>query len=192
VISAAYRRPRLRRAQAVEHKLYRLLSEQLHFDYVIRFRGNIQVTAADGETRTAAAWVRPGGRAYVLHGAKVTAEHYEIGTVVCVRETDMTQAWCLATNKALKVTAVLDPAAVASITVPNGQPKFTLRITAAGRTYAADLNAKSLRRCIAAIGEAGPDGAAVILQGKLNGDTILEAGIVAQPKTPKPAAADAA
>ena len=46
-----------------DHKLYRLLSEQLHFDDVIRFRGNITVTAADGETRTAAAWVRPGGRA---------------------------------------------------------------------------------------------------------------------------------
>jgi hypothetical protein len=83
------------------HKRYRQLSEQRHFDYVIRLRGNIAVTAADGETRTAAAWVRPGGRACVLHGAKVTAEGYEVGTVVCVRETDMTQAWCLATNKAL-------------------------------------------------------------------------------------------
>jgi len=29
----------------------------LHFDYVIRFRGNILVTAADGEARTAASWV---------------------------------------------------------------------------------------------------------------------------------------
>jgi len=40
-----------------DHKLYRLLTEQLHFDYVIRFRGNILVTAADGEARTAASWV---------------------------------------------------------------------------------------------------------------------------------------
>ena len=32
----------------------RLLTEELHFDYVIRFRGNITVTAANGETRTAA------------------------------------------------------------------------------------------------------------------------------------------
>jgi hypothetical protein len=37
-----------------DHKLYRLPTEQLHFDHVIRFRGNITVTAADGETRTAA------------------------------------------------------------------------------------------------------------------------------------------
>src|SRR3954451_15700353 len=34
-----------------DHKLYRLLSEQLDFDDVIRFRANITLTAADGETR---------------------------------------------------------------------------------------------------------------------------------------------
>jgi hypothetical protein len=83
-----------------DHKLYRLLTEQLHFDYVIRFRGNITVTAADGETRTAAAWVRPGGRARILRGATVTAERHEVGSVVCVRETDMKQVWCLAASSA--------------------------------------------------------------------------------------------
>ena len=75
-----------------DQKLYRLLTEQLHFDYVIRFRGNITVTAASGETRTAAAWVHPDGRARTLRGAKVTAEKYEVGTVVCVQEKDMKQA----------------------------------------------------------------------------------------------------
>ena len=81
-----------------DHKLYRLLTEQLHFDYVIRFRGNILVTAADGEARTAASWVGASGRARTLRCAKVTAERHEVGTVVCVRDTDMKQAWCLATN----------------------------------------------------------------------------------------------
>jgi hypothetical protein len=81
-----------------DHKLYRLLTEQLHFDYVIRFRGNILVTAADGEAHTAASWVGPGGRARTLRCAKVTAERHEVGSVVCVREKDMKQAWCLATN----------------------------------------------------------------------------------------------
>ena len=37
-----------------DQKLYRVLSEELKFDYVIRFRGNITVTAADGEARPAA------------------------------------------------------------------------------------------------------------------------------------------
>jgi hypothetical protein len=81
-----------------DQKLYRFLTEDLKFDYVIRFRGNITVTAADGEVRTASGWVGPGGRASVLRGAVVTAERYQVGTVVCVRDKDMKQAWCLATN----------------------------------------------------------------------------------------------
>src|SRR5208282_4656508 len=79
-----------------DQKLYRMLTEELCFDYVIRFRGNIAVTAATGETRTAAAWVRAGGRARVLRGAAVTADRYQVGTVVCVQDPDMKQAWCLA------------------------------------------------------------------------------------------------
>ena len=81
-----------------DQKLYRVLTEELKFDYVIRFRGNITVTAADGEMRTAAAWVGAGGRARVLRDALVTAERYQVGTVLCVQEKDMKQAWCLATN----------------------------------------------------------------------------------------------
>jgi hypothetical protein len=81
-----------------DQKLYRMLTEDLCFDYVIRFRGNIAVTATTGETRTAAAWVRPGGRARVLRGAEVTADRYRVGTVVCVQDPDMKQAWCLAAS----------------------------------------------------------------------------------------------
>jgi hypothetical protein len=81
-----------------DQKLYRVLTEELCFDYVIRFRGNIAVTATTGETRTAAAWVRPGGRARVLRGAAVTADRYKVGTVVCVQDPDMKQAWCLAAS----------------------------------------------------------------------------------------------
>jgi hypothetical protein len=81
-----------------DQKLYRMLTEELYFDYVIRFRGNIAVTATTGETRTAAAWLRPGGRARVLRGAAVTADRYQVGTVVCVQDTGMKQAWCLAAS----------------------------------------------------------------------------------------------
>ena len=83
-----------------DQKLYRVLTEELKFDYVIRFRGNITVTAADGEIRTAAAWVGRGGRARVLRGASVTAEQYQVGTVLCVQDKDMKQAWCLAASDA--------------------------------------------------------------------------------------------
>jgi Transposase DDE domain len=81
-----------------DQNLYRLLTEELHFEYVIRFRGNIKVTTASGVTHTAAAWVSPSGRARVLRGAMVTADRYPVGTVVCVRDPEMKQAWCLAAS----------------------------------------------------------------------------------------------
>jgi hypothetical protein len=81
-----------------DQKLYKILTEELYFDYVIRFRGNISVTATSGETRTAAAWVRAGGGARMLRGAAVTADRYPVGTVVCVQDPAMKQAWCLAAS----------------------------------------------------------------------------------------------
>src|ERR1700704_6747255 len=81
-----------------DQKLYKMLTEELYFDYVIRFRGNIAVTAACGETRSAAAWVQAGGRARVLRDAAVTADRYPVATVVCIQDPDMKQAWCLAAS----------------------------------------------------------------------------------------------
>ncbi len=80
-------------------KLFDFL-DTLGFAYVIRFRGNIHVSAADGETRPAAAWVGKGGRARKLRNAEVTAGRHKVGAVVCVRARDMKEAWCLATNNA--------------------------------------------------------------------------------------------
>ena len=59
-----------------DQTLYRVLTEELKFDFVIRFRGNILVAAADGEARSAADWVGAGGRARVLRGAAVTAASF--------------------------------------------------------------------------------------------------------------------
>lgn len=81
-----------------DQKLYRFLTEELRFAYVIRFRGDITVTDKTGETRTASAWVKAGGRARVLRGARVTADRYQVGTVVCVQDPAMKQAWCLAAS----------------------------------------------------------------------------------------------
>lgn len=81
-----------------DQKLYRMLTDELKFDFVIRFRGNIKVTAADGEARPAAEWVGAGGRARVLRGATVTATGYPVATVVCVQAKDMKQPWCLAAS----------------------------------------------------------------------------------------------
>ena len=63
-------------------KLFEFL-ESLRFRYVIRFRGDIHVSAADGETRLAADWVGKGGRARMLRDAEVTATRQKVGAVVC-------------------------------------------------------------------------------------------------------------
>ena len=57
--------------RAGDQKLYRVLTEKLKFDYLIRFRGNIAVTSAEGETRSAEAWVGSGGRPHTLRNAFV-------------------------------------------------------------------------------------------------------------------------
>jgi hypothetical protein len=82
-----------------DHKLYEVLTDELKFDYLIRFRGNIRVTSEDGECKRAADWVGEGGRARILRGAAVTADEYGIGAVVSVHAKGMKEPWCLATNR---------------------------------------------------------------------------------------------
>jgi hypothetical protein len=53
-------------------------------------------------------------------------------------------------SRALKATAVLDPAALADVQIPDGTSKVTLRIAVGGSTVTAEVNAKSLRRAAAA------------------------------------------
>lgn len=52
-------------------------------------------------------------------------------------------------------------------------------------TITGEFNAKSLRRVITAIAEHGAENVVIVAQGKLVGDTLEEAGIVAQPKAAK-------
>lgn len=80
-------------------KLFAFLP-RLGFDYVIRFRSNVLVTAADGASRAAADWVGKGGRARTLRNARVTAAQVPVGAVVCVHAKGMKEGWCLATSHA--------------------------------------------------------------------------------------------
>ena len=78
--------------------LFEFLGE-LGFEYVIRLRGNFQVTSAGGEKRKAADWVGAGGRARTLRDATVTdARRWRAATVACVRDRDMEEPWCLASS----------------------------------------------------------------------------------------------
>ena len=81
-----------------DQKLYQVLTDELKFDYLIRFRGNIAVTSAEGATRPAADWIGVGGRPRTLRNAFVTADGYQVGTVVCVHAKDMKEPWCLAAS----------------------------------------------------------------------------------------------
>ena len=61
---------------------------------------DFHVSAADGQTRPAAAWVGKGGRAHKLRDAEVTADRHKVGAVVCVKARDMKEVWCLAASNA--------------------------------------------------------------------------------------------
>jgi hypothetical protein len=93
------------------------------------------------------------------------------------------------TTRALKCTVLLDPAEIEGLALVDGIPRVQLNIRVAdGRTVTADVAAKAVRKAQAVIAQHGAAGVAAFLQGKLgNGDVLLEAGLVAQPKTPKPA-----
>ena len=85
----------------------------------------------------------------------------------------------------LKVVAVLDPAELLDVRVPDGKPRLVLTIRLPDGAVTADLNAKSVRRAITMIREQGPDNVAAIVQGRLAGDVITEAGLSVQPKGPR-------
>ncbi len=91
-----------------DQKLFAFLAELgFGFGFVIRFRGNIHVTDAAGETRPAAEWVGKGGRARKLRDARVTAKGQQVSAVVCVRARGMKECWCLAASDAEASTAEL-------------------------------------------------------------------------------------
>ena len=58
--------------------------------------------------------------------------------------------------RALKCTVVLDPAEVAQIVAADGKPRVVIDIRLPDRRVSVDLNAKSVRKTIAAISEYGP------------------------------------
>lgn len=80
-----------------DQKLYEYL-DSLGWDYVIRFRGNIMVTAANGERKTAAQWVGPRGRGRIMRGAMVTSDDFKVAAVVVTWDRKMKEPWCLATS----------------------------------------------------------------------------------------------
>lgn len=77
----------------------------LGFDYIVRFRGPIQVTDAEGVTKAAKDWVPPNGRARRIERAQVTGRKQSVPVVVVVKKAKMKDSWCLATNLSSMKTA---------------------------------------------------------------------------------------
>jgi hypothetical protein len=84
-----------------DQKLYGLL-QALGWDFVIRFRGVIQVENEAGETKSASAWLPESGRATMLRDARVTRRRAQVPAVVVVHAAKMKEPWCLATTLADK------------------------------------------------------------------------------------------
>lgn len=68
----------------------------LDLDHIIRFRGDITVTSADGESRPAKDWLLPSGRARILRNVRVTGRKAPVAAVVCVWAKGMKEPWFLA------------------------------------------------------------------------------------------------
>lgn len=73
--------------------------EALGWDYVVRFRGCIQVEDQKGESsKPAEEWLTATGRAKKLVEPKVTQDRVEVAAVVVVKAKKMADAWFLATS----------------------------------------------------------------------------------------------
>lgn len=79
--------------------LYRHLKEDLGFDYIIRFRENISLTDAKGESWPAFMWVPVGGKIKTIKNAKVTQKEHELPVAVLVKRKGMKDAWCIASSR---------------------------------------------------------------------------------------------
>jgi hypothetical protein len=105
------------------------------------------------------------------------------------RDTHMTRLTLSA--RALKITVPLDAAEVKALPDPGGQARCQLAVTCDGKVYTADIATKSLRKARATIAASGAENVFVMVQGKLKGNEIIDCGLVAQVKTPKPSAVEA-
>lgn len=81
-----------------DQALYTMLL-QWGWDFVIRFRGCIEVTNSKGESRRADEWLQASGRARMLRDVEVTTARTPIPAIVCVKAKGMKEPWLLATSR---------------------------------------------------------------------------------------------
>lgn len=73
--------------------------DELKFDYIIRFRGNITATNQAGESKLAEEWTPLNGRAKKIINLTVTVQNIPVSAVVVVHAAKMKEPWCLVCSK---------------------------------------------------------------------------------------------
>ena len=82
--------------------------------------------------------------------------------------------------KAVKVTVPLSPESVLTLAAREGQQRVKFVVNFDGGSLSVDIAAKALRRAQKAISENGGENTFCMIQGRLKGTEIMEAGLVAQ------------
>jgi hypothetical protein len=88
--------------------------------------------------------------------------------------------------KSVKVTVPLDPAEIKALPPLHDQDRVKLAVSCDGRLYTADIATKSLRKAKSTINASGVENIFCMIHGKLQGNEIVECGLVAQVKVKPP------
>ena len=79
--------------------LYEELKDELGFDFVIRFRGNVLVEDEKGKRKRADKWFAEAkGRGVLMHNVKVTHKRAQLSSFVAVQDPLMAEPWFLASS----------------------------------------------------------------------------------------------
>ena len=87
------------------------------------------------------------------------------------------------TARSVQLKITVAPEEVLRLPAPEGPPRVKFSVSYEGGTLSAELAAKSVRKAQSTIRTTGVENTFVMLQGKLGRGSILDCGLVAQPKT---------
>lgn len=80
-----------------DKKFFQFLSEELHFNYIIRIKANTTIIC-DKNKLKASERLLSDRRIFSLKKAKITLEQYEVENFIAVQDKEMKAAWFLVTN----------------------------------------------------------------------------------------------
>ena len=81
-----------------DSKLFEALREEWGFEFIIRFRGDIEIENTKGEKRLAKHWLRSDGQATRMKDVFITKRRVPLASVVTVHAPRMKEAWFLASS----------------------------------------------------------------------------------------------